>query len=251
MESIGKLHVKKNSAIVSSFELESGENIIGRPSKEKPSTIVIEGDDKLSRQHFIIKVNQNEDGTFKYLLRDNDSLNGTQRISGKKKKTLNNDDEILLLNKYCIKAGEKLLFELEIPTPECEKPTAKVPKPVSGKISVPITNKEGKTVHEMVTCEQILGIKADGNYARLYITNNKELWANKNLKYFEDLLKDESYIFRIHDKYIVNLNIIKSYNIEGKDGRITLLDNIRIDNKDSLVVSRTYKELFEDNLIKK
>jgi hypothetical protein len=257
MEFIGKLHVKKNGAIVNSFTLELGENIIGRPSKEKPSTIEIKGngklrdDGKLSRQHFIINVNQNEDGTLKFLLRDNNSLNGTQVMSGKKRKTLSANENFQLLHKDVIKAGEKFLFELEIPNSECEEPTGKMPKSVYGKISVPITNKEGKTVHEMISCEQILGIKADGNYAYLYLSAGQKLWANKNLKYFEDLLKEESYMFRIHDKYIVNLNIIKSYNIEGKDGRIVLLDNIKIDDKNVFVVSRTYKELFESNFIKK
>lgn len=245
MESVGTLHVKKNGVTVSSFELGLGENIIGRfsPFKEKPSTIEIEDDGKLSRQHFIINVNQNEDGTFKFLLRDNNSLNGTQIISGKKKKTLSSNNEEPLLNKDVIRAGEKFFFELEIPTSEEEK-TEKSPKPINGRIFVPVT-KEGKTIQEMVTCKQILGIKSDGNYAHLYIANGQELWANKNLKYFEDLLRDESYIVRISDKFLINIDIVKSYNVEGKDGRITIIDNVRIDNKNSLVVSRVYKSSFE------
>ena len=251
MESIGILHVKRNNTeIINSYKLELGKNTVGRNSPEKPSTIEIDDDTKLSRQHFIIKVTQNEDDTFNYLLQDNNSLNGTQIISGKKKRTLNNDEEIRLENKDIIKAGEKFLFELEIPTSE-EQKTDKIPKsdlkPIKGKISVPITDK-GKTVHEIIACEQILGIQADGNYAYLYITageENRIIWANKNLKYFENLLQNESYFLRIHDKYIVNANIIKSYNIEGKDGRITLIENIKIDKRNALQVSRTYKDSCE------
>ena len=277
MESIGKLHVKKNGAIVSSFELESGENIIGRPSKEKPSTIEIEGDDKLSRQHFIIKVNQNEDGTFKYLLRDNDSLNGTQTISGKKKKTLSNSEEIQLLNKDCIIAGEKLIFEVEIPTSECETPTGKIQKQVTGKISVPMTV-AGKTEYKMIDPKQILYIEADGNYAYVYVINDKNLrciWTTQSLAHFIRSLKDEPYMLQIHAKYVVNMDMIKDYWREGKDGTILLdvdKDDIKIilekneklqDEKNiekkqeeikkqlktHLIVSRTYKSSFEEMCI--
>lgn len=250
MESIGTLHVKKNNTeIINSYKLELGENIIGRPSKENPSTIEIDGDTKLSRQHFIIKVNKDEDGTFKYLLRDNNSTNGTQIISDEQNRTLINNEEIRLENKDVIKAGEKFLFELEIgveqPTEKIQKPR---PKPINGRISVPITNKEGKTEYKIVACEHILYINADGNYAYVHITDDDEdkvIWANKNLKYFDDLLKDESYIFRIHASTIVNIDKIESYNVEGKDGRVTLI------NGKMLPVSRTYKDSFEKLFIPK
>ena len=274
MESIGKLHVKKNDAIVSSFELKLGENIIGRPSKEKPSTIIIEGDDKLSRQHFIIQVNQNEDGTFKYLLRDNDSLNGTQRISGKKKKTLNDNEEIQLLNEDVIIAGEKLFFELEIPSSEYEPPTERIPKPVNGKISAPMTV-AGKTEYKMIDPKQILYIEADGNYAYVYVINGKNLrriWTTQSLAHFIRSLKDESYMLQIHAKYVVNIDMIKDYWREGKDGTILLdidKDDIKIvlekneklqDEKKTekkqeeikkqlkthLIVSRTFRSSFEE-----
>ena len=245
MESIGVLHVRKtNTEIINSYELKCGENIIGRPSKEKPSTIEIDGDTKLSRQHFIIKVNQNKDETFTCFVRDNDSANGIQIISGSKKKTLTNNEEIRLENKDIIRAGEKFLFELEISTSE-EQPTEKIAKPINGRISVPVTGKEGKTEYKIVACEHILYIKADGNYAYLHITDDDEdrvIWANKNLKYFDNYLKDEPYIFRIHDSTIVNINMIEDYNVEGKDGRVTLK------NKKMLPVSRTYKDSLEKAL---
>ena len=99
METAGTLNAtKNNNEPTRSFKLELGDNIIGRPSKEKPSTIEIEGDKKLSRQHFVIKVSKNEDETFLYLLRDNHSLNGTEILSGNKEKKLSGNEEIPLQN---------------------------------------------------------------------------------------------------------------------------------------------------------
>jgi len=243
MESIGTLHVRKNKTeYINSYELALSENSIGRPSKEKPSDIEIEGDNTLSRQHFIIHVSLNENGTYKYVLRDN-SLNGTQIISGKKKKKLNNNEESLLHNGDVIRAGKNMYFELEIPASDGEEPTGKIPKPIIGKISVP-TSKDGKTLYEVVYCEQISYIKADGNYAHLFLEmdENKVIWASKNLKYFEDLLRDEDYFVRIHDSTIVNINKIKSYNTEGREGRAVL------ENDKQLVVSRNYKDVLEEKL---
>jgi len=277
MESVRKLNViNKKGEIVRSFDLELGENIIGRSST---STIKIEDDDKLSRQHFIIEASQNEDGTFKYLLRDNDSTNGTHVKSGKTEKKLkNNKDVHYLQNKDLITAGDKFSFELEISTlpPDEQKTTKIVAKPqiFDGKISVPVT-KKGKKEHVMVACKQILGIKAERNYTCLYMEIHKEIrkengekavvktveetLVDENLKYFEDVfeeeevlkLKNEFYIVRIHDKYMVNLKYVKSYSREGKDGRITLNDDMHIDKKNALVVSRTYKNLIEKFFINK
>ena len=269
MESVGKLNViNKNGDIVSSFELELGENIIGRSST---STIKIEDDDKLSRQHFIIEASQNEDGIFKYLLWDNDSKNGTHVKSGKiEKKLKNNKDVHYLQNKDLITAGEKFFFELEISTLSSDElPTKNISaraQIIDGKISVPVT-KKGKKEYVMVACKQILGIKAERNYASLYMEIYKEngektveeILVDENLKYFEDVfededilkLKNEFYIVRIHDKYMVNLKYVKSYCREGKDGRITLNNDIHINKKNTLEVSRTYKKPVEKIFINK
>jgi len=244
METAGTLYAtKNNNEPIRSFKLELGDNIIGRPSKEKPSTIEIEGDKKLSRQHFVIKVSKNEDGIFMYLLRDNDSLNGTQILSGKKKKKLSGNEEIRLQNGDVIKAGENIFFELEISDLETEEPTEDIPKHDIGIISVP-TTKGGKTEYVMAFCEEISHITADGNYSYLYLDDEESgiIWANKNLRYFEDLLRDKDYIVRIHDSTIINVKKMKSYNIEGRDGRVILETGAKF------IVSRTYKDSFEKKL---
>jgi len=255
METIGTLHVRKNNKdYINSYELELGENIIGRPSKEKPSTIEIKGDDEnISRQHFFITVSQNKDKTFKYMLRDY-SLNGTQIVSGKKKKNLSKNEEFLLHNGDIINVGKNTFLELEISTVEPEKPTEKIPKSVDGIISVPITQ-NGKKVYVAVACKDILYIKADGNYAKLYVETNENyvmymtksereeyFWATENLKYFENLLNDEDYIVRIHDSYIINIKKRRSYNTEVREGTVTLI------NGKSLPVSRNYKKLLEEKI---
>lgn len=248
MESKGTLHVKRNKEHINSYELELGENIIGRTSIKKPSTIVIDDDIKLSRQHFIITVSQNEDGTYNHVLQDNNSLNGTQVTSGKKKKKLSDNEIFPLQNEDIIIAGKNTSFEfLEdemITSPIIDE---KEPKPIiDGIIPVP-TTKGGKTEHVMVSCNEISHIKADGNFAYLFVEGEEDriIWANKNLKYFENLLRNEDYIFRINDSTIVNVKKVKSYNVEGKDGRVIL------ENDKPFIVSRIIKDSFEEKYIKK
>ncbi|MDR1402568.1 MAG: LytTR family transcriptional regulator [Tannerellaceae bacterium] len=83
-------------------------------------------------------------------------------------------------------------------------------------------------------------LKAAGNYTYIiYVTDEtmKKMTASKKIGYFEEVLKDSSFL-RIHDSYIANLTKAVKY-FKGKDGSIQLV------NGDYLPVSRTRKdELF-------
>jgi len=53
-----------------------------------------------------------------------------------------------------------------------------------------------------INIEDILYCQADGSYAKV-ITKNGTIFASKNLKHFEDLLEEKSFI-RTHQSYLVN-----------------------------------------------
>jgi two-component system LytT family response regulator len=64
-------------------------------------------------------------------------------------------------------------------------------------------------------------IQADGSYTHLYgPANEGPILASKSIGYFERLLEETTF-FRIHDKYMVNLQCVEKY-IRGKGGEVVL-----------------------------
>jgi two-component system LytT family response regulator len=66
---------------------------------------------------------------------------------------------------------------------------------------------------------EILFCKADDNYTEIYFENSKKL-VSKTLKYFEEALKDSSFV-RVHKSFLVNVNEITKYK-KGKGGSVVL-----------------------------
>lgn len=64
-----------------------------------------------------------------------------------------------------------------------------------------------------VLLNQILYIKASGNYSEFYIQGDKKIIQSKQLNKFEALLCSQNNFERIHRSFIINLNNIKK--IEG------------------------------------
>ncbi|OSY87375.1 LytR family transcriptional regulator [Tenacibaculum holothuriorum] len=87
-------------------------------------------------------------------------------------------------------------------------------KTINGKITIPL--QDGFEV--INTCD-ILFCKADDNYTELYFENTKKL-VSKTLKYFEDILKESSFV-RVHKSFLVNVNEIVKYK-KGKGGSVVL-----------------------------
>lgn len=85
---------------------------------------------------------------------------------------------------------------------------------VNGKITIPL--QDG---FEVINTSDILFCKADDNYTELYFENSKKL-VSKTLKYFEDILKESSFV-RIHKSFLVNVNEIVKYK-KGKGGSVIL-----------------------------
>jgi len=85
---------------------------------------------------------------------------------------------------------------------------------ITGKITIP--QQDG---FEVININDILFCKADDNYTEIYFEKTKKL-VSKTLKYFEEALKENSFV-RIHKSYLVNVNEITKYK-KGKGGSVIL-----------------------------
>ena len=85
---------------------------------------------------------------------------------------------------------------------------------VNGKITIP--QQDG---FEVVNIYDIVFCKADDNYTEVHFKDSKKL-VSKTLKYFEDILKDNSFA-RIHKSFLVNVSEITKYK-KGKGGSVIL-----------------------------
>ncbi len=64
----------------------------------------------------------------------------------------------------------------------------------------------------IVDLDDIIAIEADGAYSNIHLKDNKVITTSKNLKYFENVLPQESSFFRAHRAWIINLTYIKFLN---------------------------------------
>lgn len=76
-----------------------------------------------------------------------------------------------------------------------------------------LTIRSSNNLHRIPMSEIIL-ITADGSYTKIK-TDDKEILASKNIKYFEDILKEWNFI-RPHQSYLVNLKHIAHYSSDGE-----------------------------------
>lgn len=93
----------------------------------------------------------------------------------------------------------------------------------------------------VVNIDDIIYIKSDNNYSTFHLKNDKEILVSKTLKSFEEKLKGTSF-FRCHQSYLVNLNLMKSY--DKKNDLLVFL------NKAELPVSQSKKAFLLDFLNK-
>ncbi|PHR17206.1 MAG: DNA-binding response regulator [Fluviicola sp.] len=85
--------------------------------------------------------------------------------------------------------------------------------------------------------DSIIAIEADDTYCRVYLTNEKVITVSKTLKYFEELLEDNTSFFRSHRSWIINLKYIETYN--KSENTITMARNIKT------MISRKKNDEFE------
>lgn len=94
---------------------------------------------------------------------------------------------------------------------------------------------------KVVNVDQIVFCESSGNYTLFHINNlNDKVLATKNIGIYEDMLNNKTF-FRIHRKYLVNLNFIAS--IYKKDGFYC-----RLKNNSILSISRRNREKLQNRL---
>ena len=90
----------------------------------------------------------------------------------------------------------------------------------------------------VVEIKDIIYCEADRNYTTFFLTENVKQIVSKSMGYYQSIL-DDSLFVRVHNKYLVNLEYIKTY-IKGQGGSIILKDGTELN------VSRSRKcELIE------
>lgn len=89
--------------------------------------------------------------------------------------------------------------------------------------SIVVSNIKG---FEVLKVNEIIMCKADGYLTNFYLEGNRKVISSKNLKQYEDLLREHN-IIRVHHSYLVNLRHVQSF---SRQGEIILSEN----NKASL-----------------
>ena len=77
--------------------------------------------------------------------------------------------------------------------------------------------------HELLHLNEIVGLKADGNYTEIILVEGKPIVASKTLKVFEEQVPKSSFC-RVHRSYLINRRFVKAYN--NRKGCITTTVNI-------------------------
>jgi DNA-binding LytR/AlgR family response regulator len=86
----------------------------------------------------------------------------------------------------------------------------------------------------------IIYCKAAGNYTEIYLKDGKKYLVSRQLKEYEDMLKEYNF-FRIHHSSLIHLDYIQSY-VKGDGGYVVMSDNTSLD------VSRRKKESFLERM---
>lgn len=96
---------------------------------------------------------------------------------------------------------------------------------------LPIPTREG---YLMLPIEDIIYVKSDGSYSRVFVSDGEMIHVSKNLKSFEDALAEHNFV-RIHRSYLVNVDRIERY-VRGEGGYVVM------DNNQTLEVSKRKKD---------
>ncbi len=87
-----------------------------------------------------------------------------------------------------------------------------------------------------IPIHDIVRIEADRSYCKIVLKDNQKILSSKNMKHYESLLPDSSFI-KVHRSHIINLNFIKSI-IKTDGGFVKLVNN------DEVPLSRRKKDDF-------
>ncbi len=79
---------------------------------------------------------------------------------------------------------------------------------------------------DLIELNKIVLCKADDNYTEFSFLDGNKLLISRTLKKVEEQLSEYGF-FRVHKKYLINLNHIKSYR-KGKAGSLIMIDNSEV-----------------------
>lgn len=89
------------------------------------------------------------------------------------------------------------------------------------KLPLPIANG-----YNYVNIENIIACEANRNYTNFYLVDGKEILVSKNLKTYESILENASFM-RISRSYIINLNFVESY-LRTNGGEVLMSNQLTI-----------------------
>ena len=78
----------------------------------------------------------------------------------------------------------------------------------------------------VVSLDEIVRCKSDNNYTTFYFENGHKIMVTKTLKFYADLLKENSFL-RVHQSHLVNTKYIKEF-IKADGGYLVLKDKITV-----------------------
>lgn len=80
---------------------------------------------------------------------------------------------------------------------------------------------------EVLDLDEIIRCEADDNYTVIYLKDKKYILITKNLSNMEKILSDNGF-FRVHRKFIININYIKKFIKNKKNPTVILRDGAEI-----------------------
>ena len=93
----------------------------------------------------------------------------------------------------------------------------------------------------IINLDDVIAIEADGAYSKIHLRENKVITTSKNLKYFENVLPQETSFFRSHRAWIINTLFIEylnktTQNITLANGTvIAKISRAKIDNFKNII----------------
>lgn len=84
---------------------------------------------------------------------------------------------------------------------------------------------------EVILISEIIYLRSENNYSRIFIQNGEEFLSSKSLKKFESVLTPASF-FRCHNSYLINLKQVRRF-IKGVNERLIMT------NGDEVYISRS------------
>jgi two-component system, LytTR family, response regulator len=78
----------------------------------------------------------------------------------------------------------------------------------------------------MVYVKDIIRCESQGSYTIFYLTNKEQIVVTRNLKEYEQLLEEYSFI-RVHHSHLINFSYLKEY-VKKDGGYAVMTDNTQV-----------------------